>query len=45
MWISTAIMGVGVAMRLKALKWGAVEQVLWAWVLKPCLPWPVQPTY
>jgi inorganic phosphate transporter, PiT family len=31
--ISTAIMGVGVAKRLKALKWGVVEQILWAWVL------------
>ena len=31
--ISTSIMGVGVAKRFGALKWGVVERIIWAWVL------------
>ena len=31
--ISTAIMGVGAAKSLKALKWELVERILWAWFL------------
>jgi PiT family inorganic phosphate transporter len=31
--ISAAIMGVGATKRLSAVKWGVVEQILWAWVL------------
>lgn len=35
--ISAAIMGVGAAKRLSALRWHVVEQMLWAWVLTiPC---------
>ncbi|MSU45914.1 MAG: inorganic phosphate transporter [Lacunisphaera sp.] len=30
--ISTSIMGVGVAKRFGAVKWGVVERILWAWV-------------
>ena len=31
--ISAAIMGVGAAKRLKAVKWTVVEKMVWAWVL------------
>lgn len=31
--ISTAIMGVGVAKNPRALKWGIIEKILWAWIL------------
>jgi inorganic phosphate transporter, PiT family len=31
--ISTAIMGVGAAKNLKALKWELVERIIWAWFL------------
>ena len=31
--ISTSIMGVGAAKRIKSLKFSVVEQILWAWVL------------
>src|SRR5215813_15395005 len=31
--ISAAIMGVGSARRLSAIKWSVVEQMVWAWVL------------
>ena len=31
--ISTSIMGVGVAKRFSAVKWGVVERIIWAWVL------------
>ena len=31
--ISTSIMGVGVAKRFGAVKWGVVERIIWAWVL------------
>lgn len=31
--ISTSIMGVGVAKRFGAVKWGVVERIVWAWVL------------
>ena len=31
--ISAAIMGVGAARRLNAIKWTVVEQMVWAWVL------------
>jgi inorganic phosphate transporter, PiT family len=31
--ISTAIMGVGFAKSSRALKWGVIERILWAWVL------------
>jgi PiT family inorganic phosphate transporter len=31
--ISTSIMGVGVAKRFGAVKWGLVERIIWAWVL------------
>jgi PiT family inorganic phosphate transporter len=31
--ISAAIMGVGAAKRLNAIKWVVVERMLWAWVL------------
>ena len=30
--ISTSIMGVGVAKRFGAVKWGVVERIVWAWV-------------
>ena len=30
--ISTSIMGVGVAKRFSAVKWGVVERIIWAWV-------------
>ena len=30
--ISTSIMGVGVAKRFGAVKWGVVERIIWAWV-------------
>ncbi|MCB1560604.1 MAG: inorganic phosphate transporter [Xanthomonadales bacterium] len=31
--ISAAIMGVGTAKRLNAVKWGVVERMVWAWLL------------
>ena len=31
--VSSAIMGVGTAKRLNALKWTVVEKMLWAWIL------------
>src|SRR6185369_7167254 len=31
--ISAAIMGVGAAKRLNAIKWTVVERILWAWLL------------
>ena len=31
--ISAAIMGVGAAKRLNAIKWGVVERMVWAWLL------------
>ena len=31
--VSAAIMGVGAAKRLNALKWTVVEQMAWAWLL------------
>jgi PiT family inorganic phosphate transporter len=31
--ITSAIMGVGAAKRLNALKWGVAERIVWAWVL------------
>ena len=31
--ISTAIMGVGAAKRLNAIKWTVVERMVWAWIL------------
>lgn len=31
--ISAAIMGVGAAKRLSAIKWGVVERIIWAWIL------------
>src|SRR5690606_21622376 len=31
--ISSAIMGVGTAKRLNAIKWGVVERMVWAWIL------------
>ena len=31
--ISAAIMGVGAARRLSAIKWTVVEQMVWAWIL------------
>jgi PiT family inorganic phosphate transporter len=31
--ISAAIMGVGAAKRLNAIKWGVVEKMVWAWLL------------
>jgi PiT family inorganic phosphate transporter len=31
--ITTSIMGVGAAKSFRALKWGIVERILWAWVL------------
>ena len=31
--ISCAIMGVGAARRLNAIKWPVVERMLWAWIL------------
>jgi inorganic phosphate transporter, PiT family len=31
--ISAAIMGVGAAKRLSAVKWGVVERMVWAWIL------------
>ena len=31
--ISAAIMGVGTAKRLNAIKWGVVERMIWAWIL------------
>jgi PiT family inorganic phosphate transporter len=31
--VSAAIMGVGAAKRLNALKWTVVERMVWAWVL------------
>jgi PiT family inorganic phosphate transporter len=31
--ISTSIMGVGATKRMSAVKWGVVEQIVWAWVL------------
>jgi PiT family inorganic phosphate transporter len=31
--ISAAIMGVGAARRLNAIKWGVVERMVWAWIL------------
>ena len=31
--ISAAIMGVGTAKRLNAVKWGVVERMIWAWIL------------
>jgi PiT family inorganic phosphate transporter len=31
--ISAAIMGVGAARRLNAIKWGVVERIVWAWIL------------
>lgn len=35
--ISAAILGVGAAKRLSAVRWSVVEQMLWAWVLTlPC---------
>ncbi|MDQ3206341.1 MAG: inorganic phosphate transporter [Pseudomonadota bacterium] len=35
--ISSAIMGVGTAKRLNAIKWTVVEKMIWAWILTiPC---------
>jgi inorganic phosphate transporter, PiT family len=31
--VSTAIMGVGAARNLKAMRWDVVESIVWAWVL------------
>ncbi len=31
--ISSAIMGVGTAKRLNAIKWGVVNKMIWAWIL------------
>ena len=31
--ISSAIMGVGTAKRLNAIKWGVVHKMIWAWIL------------
>src|SRR5256885_2797305 len=31
--ISAAIMGVGAARRLSAIKWTVVERIVWAWIL------------
>ncbi len=31
--ISAAIMGVGAARRLNAIRWGVVERMVWAWIL------------
>jgi len=31
--ISAAIMGVGVAKNINALKWTVVERIIWAWIL------------
>ena len=31
--ISTAIMGVGMAKNPRALKWGVIEKIVWAWIL------------
>ena len=31
--ITSAIMGVGAAKRLNALKWSVAERIVWAWVL------------
>ena len=31
--ISAAIMGVGAAKRLNAIKWTVVERMVWAWLL------------
>jgi PiT family inorganic phosphate transporter len=31
--ISAAIMGVGAAKRLNAIKWTVVERMVWAWIL------------
>lgn len=31
--ISTAIMGVGATKRLSAVKWGVVQNIVWAWIL------------
>jgi len=31
--ISTSIMGVGATKRLSAVKWGVVQNIIWAWVL------------
>ncbi len=31
--ISAAIMGVGAARRLHAIKWSVVERMVWAWIL------------
>ncbi|MEO8459243.1 MAG: inorganic phosphate transporter, partial [Dokdonella sp.] len=31
--ISAAIMGVGAATRPRAIRWGVVERIIWAWVL------------
>jgi len=31
--ISAAIMGVGAARRLSAIKWNVVERIVWAWIL------------
>jgi PiT family inorganic phosphate transporter len=31
--ISSAIMGVGSAKRLNAIRWTVVERMLWAWIL------------
>src|SRR5207249_9443888 len=31
--VSAAIMGVGAAKRLNALKWTVVERMVWAWIL------------
>ena len=31
--ISSAIMGVGTAKRLNAIKWGVVNKMVWAWIL------------
>ena len=31
--ITTAIIGVGAAKRMNALKWSVVERIVWAWIL------------
>ena len=31
--ITAAVLGVGAAKRLNAVKWGVVEKILWAWIL------------
>ena len=31
--ISAAIMGVGAARRINAIKWTVVERMIWAWIL------------